>query len=133
MSQTLSRAVAACATLAALPACDQISEPKVVIEHPVELIEIPAIYRGHWSTSLDLCDHVTGDSSQWMFVGPETVGSFEHMYPVSEVTLFEDRLEFTSRFGDKYAMTMEGEGAITVTFQDNEGQKMVRCPDEDER
>ena len=109
--------------------CDGLEEPKVALEYPVQLVEIPAIYRGHWSNSLSNCNIETGDAHEWLFVSAETVGSFEHMYPVSDVVAHHDRIEFTTQFGDKMAMKGVTDGRSEVLTGNGEYRPIVRCPE----
>lgn len=113
-----------------IASCDGIDEPKVALDYPAELVEIPGIYRGHWSNSLKNCDLETGDPTEWLFVGPETVGSFEHMYPVREITLFEEKIEFTTQFGDRMVITAIADGRATVSSPNLNSSLLVRCPKE---
>lgn len=92
---------------------------------------IPEIYRGHWSHSLANCDLDAGDPSEWLFVSEQTVGSFEHSYPVSNLALSAGGIEFTTRFGDKMLLRDLGNDQIELQQEGRATTILVRCPKEE--
>lgn len=114
-----------------LSSCAQ-SEPytgKTDVAVAVIEAKIPARFQGHWTNSLDNCDLELGDRAGWLFVSSSTVGSVEHMYPVSDLSMNADTLRFTTRFGDRMVMRELAAGRVQLIVADRNPEIVLRCPE----
>jgi len=89
---------------------------------------IPPQFRGHWSNSLDNCDLEGGDPAQWAFIEAQSLGSYDHVYPASEVRVGVNSVEVTSQGAGRVTLRELGEERVEFTQQDGSVSIAVRCP-----
>ena len=107
-------------------------ENQVYIESATVIAKMPQPYHGTWSPTLDLCDSDTGDSSKWLFVGADSIGSFEHMYPYISVDLGEDRVIYSTQASGGGRLSLKSVEHLQFMLEDREPLDLYRCPNESE-
>jgi hypothetical protein len=60
---------------------------------------IPLEFQGRWGLNTEQCAQSSDKSGDWLFVDASSVGGFEHMYELGEVSLNGRDLYFITKGG----------------------------------
>jgi hypothetical protein len=91
-------------------------------------LQLPADYQGRWASGPEFCDRDQMATGEWFYVGENVVGSFEHMYPLSDLVLADGAIEFeTERGGPTGTLELIGAEKIRFSSAGSDPVELVLC------
>jgi hypothetical protein len=90
--------------------------------------EIPLKFQGRWGLNAEQCARSSDVSGDWSFVDASSLGGFEHMYELTEVSLTGNDLYFiTSGGGPAGRMKLLNESTLQMEYVGESAIELTLC------